>query len=285
MNKPLTLSIIIPVYNEEHRIRACLDAIAEQELKPKEVIVVDNNCSDRSAKIAASYSFVKVVTEKEQGLIFSRNRGFNIATGDILARIDADSILSANWSKVLLNTFENNEIVGVTGPGYSLLLPRIRKPMTLMWSRMYFLWTHMFYRAPVLWGANMAIRRDAWQGIKTKVCLNDQTVHEDQDISLLLQANGGKLRYNNQLRFTSYSQAYHYFPKLVQYTVMRHTTRNHHREIGSLDRMVKDIPLPVSFLFYSIAWIVLFIFFFASFLAWPIDAIMKARGKQEEWLS
>lgn len=285
MSKTLTLSIIIPVYNEGHRLHACLDAIASLESKPKEVIVVDNNCTDDSINIAKSYSFVTVIKESKQGLIYARNRGLNSASGDILARIDADSIVKPNWSKVLLASFEDLDIVGVTGPGYSLLLPRIRKPMTLMWSKMYFLWTHMFYRAPVLWGANMAVRRTAWKAIKNDVCLNDQTVHEDQDISLLLQAKGGKLKYNDQLRFTSYSQAYHYFPKLVQYTVMRHTTRNHHREIGSLAKIKKDVPILQSIIFYSIAWLVLFIFFFASFLAWPIDAIMKARGKQEEWLS
>lgn len=285
MNKPLTLSIIIPVYNEGHRLHACLDAIEGLVLKPTEVIVVDNNCTDDSVAIAKKYDFVKVIRESKQGLIFARNRGLNFAKSDILARIDADSVVQSDWSKVLVESFSNSGVVGVTGPGYSLLLPRIRKPMTLMWSKMYFLWTHMFYRAPVLWGANMAMRRSAWTEIKNEVCLNDQTVHEDQDISMLLQAKGGKLKYVDNLRFTSYSQAYHYFPKLVHYTVMRHTTRNHHRNIGSLDKVHKDIPLVLSFLFYSIAWMVLFVFFFASFLAWPIDAVMKARGKQEEWLS
>lgn len=285
MSKPLTLSIIIPVYNEEHRLRACLDAISNLELTPDETIVVDNNSIDSSAKIAKSYDFVKVIKENKQGLIFARNRGFNSAKGDILARIDADSIVHVDWSKVLLDSFDGSYYVGVTGPSYSLLLPRIRKPMTTLWSKLYFLWTHMFYRVPVLWGANMAIRRSAWNEIKNEVCLNDKTVHEDQDVSLLLQAHGGRLKYNDRLRFTSYSQAYHYFPKLIQYTIMRHTTRRHHRDLGTLAALRTDIPLPLSIFFYLIGWPIIFIFYFASFLSWPIDAYMKARGKQEEWLS
>lgn len=285
MNKPLTLSIIIPVYNEGHRLRACLDAIKALEIAPTEVIVVDNNCTDDSVEIAKSFDFVKVVNESKQGLIFARNRGLNTASSDILARIDADSIVTPNWSTVLLRSFDNERIVGVTGPSYSLLLPRIRKPMTTIWSKLYFVWTHMFYRVPVLWGANMAMRRSAWELIKNEVCLNDKTVHEDQDISLLLQAHAGKLQYNDNLRFTSYSQAYHYFPKLVQYTIMRHTTRNHHRQLGTLKKLNTDIPLILSFCMYAVGWPIIFIFFFASFISWPIDAFMKARGKQEEWLS
>ena len=144
MSKPLTLSIIIPVYNEEHRLRACLDAISNLELTPDQTIVVDNNSTDASAKIAESYDFVKVIKENKQGLIFARNRGFNSAKGDILARIDADSIVHTDWSKVLLDSFDESHYVGVTGPSYSLLLPRIRKPMTTLWSKLYFLWTHMF---------------------------------------------------------------------------------------------------------------------------------------------
>lgn len=285
MKKPLTLSIIIPVYNEGHRLRACLDAIGSLEFVPNEVIVVDNNSTDDSASIAKSYDFVHIVHESKQGLIFARNRGFNESTSDILARIDADSIVQPDWSKQILQSFDDNSIVGVTGPSYSLLFPRIRKPLTTLWSRLYFLWTHMFYRVPVLWGANMAIRQSAWQHIAKDVCLDDQTVHEDQDISLLLQANVGKLKYNNRLRFTSYSQAYHYFPKLLHYTIMRHTTRRHHRDIGTLNKLHTDIPLLLSICFYAFGWPIIFIFYFASFLAWPIDAYMKVRGKQEEWLS
>lgn len=284
-SKTLTVAIIIPVYNEGHRINACLDAIAAQTDKPEEVIVVDNNCTDDTVAKAKKYPFVKVVKETVQGAVAARNKGFNTAKSDILGRIDADSQLSSDWVQVLRGSFDDPEIDGVTGPGYSLLLPRIRRPMTLLWSKLYFVWTEMFFRVPVMWGANMAIRRTAWQKIATDVCLDGKMVHEDHDISLVLQAYAGKVKYIPKLTFTSYSQAYHYFPKLLLYTLMRHTGRDYHRTIGTLDRLEHTVPHWKSFIMYAVGWPIIGLFFTASFLAWPIDLLMKVLGKQRSWLS
>lgn len=285
MKKPLSLSIIIPVYNEANRLNACLDAIAKQTEMPDEVIVVDNNSTDASVKIAKSYSFVRVLHEKKQGIIPARNTGFDAAKSDILGRIDADSILHADWVENVKKIFYDRAISGVTGPSYSLLLPRIRKPMTLLWSKLYFFWTHMFYRVPVLWGANMAIRQSMWRTIRKNVCNESRTVHEDHDVSLLIQSHGGKLLVSDALLFTSFSQAYHYFPKLVQYIIMRHTTRDYHRTRGSFYSITTDIPLVQSFVMYTFFWPVIFLFLLASFMAWPIDYSMKKAGKLDDWLS
>ena len=91
------VSIVIPAYNEERYLPACLDAIAAQTIKPFEVIVVDNNSSDSTAKIAAQYPFVRVVNEPRRGIGFARNAGFNAAAGDIIGRIDADTHVPASW--------------------------------------------------------------------------------------------------------------------------------------------------------------------------------------------
>ena len=92
-----SLSIIIPAYNEARHIKACLDAIAAQTEVPDEVIVVDNNSTDRTVEIANSYPFVTIMNESTQGIVFARNRGFNATTTDIIGRIDADSVLPIDW--------------------------------------------------------------------------------------------------------------------------------------------------------------------------------------------
>src|SRR6185437_1716246 len=61
--KPLTLSLVIPAYNEERYIKHCLDAIASQTVTPMEVFVVDNNSTDSTAAIAKNYEFVQVLSE------------------------------------------------------------------------------------------------------------------------------------------------------------------------------------------------------------------------------
>jgi hypothetical protein len=49
--------------------------------------------------------------------------------------------------------------------------------------------------------------------------------------------------------------------------------------------MPYEVSRPLSFFMYTIGWPVIAIFFLASFLAWPIDLLMKIIGRQEDWLS
>src|SRR5438309_1400799 len=93
----MKVSIVIPVYNEGPALGACLDAIARQTSRPFEVIVVDNNSSDDTVPIARHYGFVRLIHEKRQGVVHARTAGFNAARGDIIARIDGDTILPENW--------------------------------------------------------------------------------------------------------------------------------------------------------------------------------------------
>src|SRR5581483_7315847 len=101
LNKTLTLTIVIPVFNEEDHIAACLSAIAAQTAAPDEVIVVDNNSSDKTPQIAASYPFVRLIKARKQGVLFARNKGFDAAKSDIIGRIDADSLLPSRWVEIV----------------------------------------------------------------------------------------------------------------------------------------------------------------------------------------
>ena len=63
------VSIIIPAYNEERTIAEVLEKVKSINLSPfeKEIIVVDNNSTDKTKDIALNTSLVKVFTEKEKG--------------------------------------------------------------------------------------------------------------------------------------------------------------------------------------------------------------------------
>src|SRR4051812_42172740 len=93
----MNVSIVIPVYNEADQLAACLQAIARQTVRPLEVIVVDNNSTDGTAAIAKRFPFVRLLTEKKQGVVHARNTGFKATRGGIIGRIDADTILPPTW--------------------------------------------------------------------------------------------------------------------------------------------------------------------------------------------
>lgn len=284
-SKSLTLSVIIPVYNEERRLTACLDAIANQLVAPDEVIVVDNNSTDNSVAVAKSYPFVKVIYAKEQGLTYARNTGLDAAKSDILARIDADAILANNWVQRAKECFADPRIDAVTGLGASDLLYRVHWPKIVMWSWLYFMWARMIFRLPVLWGANMALRRTTWRTIRGKVIMDGQRVHEDQDVSLCVLEAGGRIIRDNRLRITLDGQTYTYLPKLLHYTARMYSTRRIHRARPEYQVLQKRPPAVVAWLaMYTVGLIFLVPFFLIGFLSFPLDWTMYHVFGVKSWI-
>eukprot|EP01042_Synura_sphagnicola_P011462 gene11462-14640_t len=81
-----TISLIIPAYKQEDLLPACLDAVMENLAgKAHEIIVVDNNSTDRTKEIVARYPAVTYVFEPEKGITRARQCGYRAASGEILA--------------------------------------------------------------------------------------------------------------------------------------------------------------------------------------------------------
>lgn len=204
MKKALTLSIVIPVYNEERHLKACLDAIAAQTVKPDEVIVVDNNSTDKSVQIAKSYPFVTLLHEKKQGVVFARDTGFNVAKGDIIGRIDGDTRLPADWVKQVKEFYARSEHLNqaLTGGGYFY---NIRLPHFNGWvlSQMAFRMNRFIVGHYILWGSNMAFTQEMWNKVKKNVC-HDNYIHEDLDLAIHLHKTGYQINYEAYLRVGVY---------------------------------------------------------------------------------
>jgi glycosyltransferase involved in cell wall biosynthesis len=95
MGEPL-LSVIIPVWNGEQYLAEAVTSVLEQGYTPVEIIVVDDGSTDRTAKIAADFKdSVKYVYQSNQGPAAARNKGLEIARGDVIGFLDADD----QWQK------------------------------------------------------------------------------------------------------------------------------------------------------------------------------------------
>jgi glycosyltransferase involved in cell wall biosynthesis len=197
------VSVVIPVYNEEKYLAKCLDSLMKQKVKADEIIVVDNNSTDRSVEIAKKYP-VRIITEKKQGIIQARNHGFNVARYTIIARTDADTILPASWIKRIKAAFEDKLVVGISGPATFYELPkyveytRHSKFASSLIIKSYNKIVKQILKHNCLFGPNMAIRKEAWNKIKDSACLDDKKVHEDLDLSIHL-APYGKIKFINSL--------------------------------------------------------------------------------------
>lgn len=240
----LTLSLIIPVYNEERHLKACLYAISKQTDMPDEVLVIDNNCTDQSMEIARSYPFVRIIRENHQGLIRARNTGFTHAKSDIYGRIDADSQIDVDWVSRVKAQFQSDpDLYGVTGQGRTDIFPYAPWPRLVMFSPVYFWYIQFTMGLQVMWGANMAITARAWGQIKDAVCLDDALVHEDQDITILMQASGLKISLDNKLRITTSGQTYRYLPKLLYYRRLHINTKKLHKKAGTLAKAQQNFRI------------------------------------------
>lgn len=196
----LTVSIIIPAYNEERHLKACLDAVAAQIEMPDEVIVVDNNSSDNTDKIAGSYPFVRVVTESKQGVLWARNAGFNAARCGIIGRIDADTVLPPDWVRYIKYFYKDTGHANhaLTGGAYFY---NLRFPNLSGWflGQIAFRLNRLLMGHYITYGANMAVPARAWQEIRRDVC-KDPHIHEDLDLSIHLHRAGYEITYKSDLR-------------------------------------------------------------------------------------
>ena len=114
------VSFVVPAYNEEALIASCLAAIREEIARTRcraEIIVVNNGSSDATRQIASSTPGVTVVDEPQRGLVQARRAGCVASKGELIANIDADTILPEGWLRTALSEFSRRpDLVALSGP-------------------------------------------------------------------------------------------------------------------------------------------------------------------------
>ncbi len=110
----MTISVIIPAYNEEKYLPRTLDSLRTLDRKPDEVIVVDGGSTDNTAALAKKHG-AKVIIVSHRGIGFARQQGLKKATRDIIAFTDADTVVPQDWLVKIEETLSRPTVVGVFG--------------------------------------------------------------------------------------------------------------------------------------------------------------------------
>lgn len=215
MTNNTKVSLVIPAYNEEHYIEANLIAATNQTVPFFEIIVVDNNSTDKTATIVKKFPYVTLLNEKERGLRVTRNRGMNYASGEIIGRIDADTVLDNHWCERAIKLFRDSDTDAVTGPCYYYDLPA--KNTSLLFDR---LGRRIAFKMgdPILYGSNMAIRRSAWEKIRGEICMKGE-FFEDCDLSIHLYQDGYNIVFDNHLTVGVAARRLNDSPKVFRQTM------------------------------------------------------------------
>jgi glycosyltransferase involved in cell wall biosynthesis len=96
----MTFSIIIPLYNKEHFVKATIDSVIAQTFQDWEAIIINDGSTDKSADIISEYkdSRIKYYEHENCGVSATRNQGLRLAKGEFIAFLDADDL----WQPVFL---------------------------------------------------------------------------------------------------------------------------------------------------------------------------------------
>lgn len=173
MKNKITISFVIPAYNEEGFIDKCLSSV-EEEIKRSqvgsEIIVVDNSSTDKTREIVSKFKKVKIISETKRGLTFARQAGFLSSRGELIANIDADTILPKGWIECVLDEFSKNKnLIALSGPQIYYDVSR----KILIYQKIFYKIAYLTYlfnkyilnKSSMLQGGNFVVRRDALEKI------------------------------------------------------------------------------------------------------------------------
>jgi glycosyltransferase involved in cell wall biosynthesis len=116
MHRGLKISVVIPCYNEEDGIRSVIESMPSYV---DEIVVVDNNSTDRTGEISRSLGAV-VVFQPVKGYGAAYQAGLPAATGDVIATLDGDGTYPADEISILVDALEDRKLDFISGARFPL---------------------------------------------------------------------------------------------------------------------------------------------------------------------
>jgi glycosyltransferase involved in cell wall biosynthesis len=179
------VSVVIPARNDAEMLARCLASLAGQTRRPDEIVVVDNGSTDATREVAEAGG-ARVVWEPIAGIPRASSAGFDAARGDLIARIDADSVCPPAWLAGVVARFDRDpELSVVSGSGdFYDAGPITRRLGKSLWVGGLY-WSMTIYLGhPPIFGSNFAMRREVWDEIGPEVHREERDIHDDLDLSL-----------------------------------------------------------------------------------------------------
>lgn len=118
----MLVSVIIPVYNVEQYLKACLDTVVAQDYSDFEVICVNDGSTDGSSSIlneyVTKYSNISIINQENKGLSAARNAGIRAAKGDYIFFLDSDDWIERGTLKILAEKQKGEDLLCFNGRRY-----------------------------------------------------------------------------------------------------------------------------------------------------------------------
>ena len=186
------VTIIVPAWNAENTIDACVAACQNQSYAPVEVLVVDDGSADATAAIVEKRG-VRCIAQANAGPAAARNRGAREGDGEILAFTDSDCIPRRDWIEQLMRAMEQN---GAAAVGGAYAIANDNAPLAVFVQEEIALRHEGFRHGTDFLGSfNFAVRREAFDEVGGFDERFTQASGEDNDLAYRLQDIGATFAY------------------------------------------------------------------------------------------
>jgi len=199
-HKPLRFSIVVPALNEARYIADTLDSIKRQDFTGSwEVIVVDNASTDNTAIIAERLG-ARVVKETRLGICYARQKGTELAQGEIVISTDADTVFKNNWLTNIDKAFQaNKNCVAVAGPCKYTNGPLWGEIYPILLFGFVYIVSKLTGRVVYITATNTAFKKSTWSGYNTELTQGG----DELDLLRNLQKRGKVIFNLNNPSYTS----------------------------------------------------------------------------------
>ena len=211
----MTISVIIPAFNEENYLLQTLQhlhqAVEHLGIKPNqpvEIIVVDNDSTDRTAEIACDLG-ARVVPVPEHNIARVRNKGASVASGELIIFLDADTLIPASLLRRIVQLMEEpNCLGGAVDPDYQPVRFLIRAYLRL--------WRLIGLTLGMAQGALQFCRRDAFFALEGY----DESIYMGEDVdfywrlSKLAKSRGQHVHYLRDVQVVPSCRRFDQWPTL-----------------------------------------------------------------------
>lgn len=192
----MKVSVVIPAYNEERRLPETLARVVRAlsvAARPSEVIVVDNDSTDATRRIAEGFG-AQVFLETERNISRVRNTGAGVATGDVLIFVDADTLVPETLFRHIAAVMEDGRCFGGA--------------VAVEYEEFERRWMRYYLAGWKFWGTVFGMAQGAGQFCRKSVFERlggyDPTIFVGEDVefywrlSRFARRNGGRVRFVEQ---------------------------------------------------------------------------------------
>ena len=125
-----SVSVVIPVFNDSARLQKCLLALENQSYPSSlyEVLVIDNDSTEDIKRVVDCFTKTKIFLETAVGSYAARNKGIEVAKGDLIAFTDADCIPAKQWIEQGVKSFLAISDCGLVGGKIELFFEKPAVP-------------------------------------------------------------------------------------------------------------------------------------------------------------